>query len=85
MSVSRGLVEQNSEISSGWILCDTIEDIKKDIYIFVEWSIGYIVRLRKRQGREKYVLYDTIYCKRGDINVYTHPCVLRIGRVNYEI
>lgn len=51
----------------------------------MEWSIGYIVRLRKRQGREKYVSYDTIYCKRGDINVYTHPCVSRIGRVNYEI
>lgn len=39
MSVSRGLVEQNSETSSGWILCDTIEDIKKDIYIYIySWN-----------------------------------------------
>ena len=39
MSVSRGLVEQNSETSSGWILCDTIEDIKKDIYIYIHGMI----------------------------------------------
>ena len=37
ISVSRGLVEQNSETSSGWILCDTIEKMLRRIYIY-SWN-----------------------------------------------